>query len=100
MWAIVKDMHGAFTPAGRSLVLFRSADGFDWELAASPLVSGLEIRWKNGSLQKLSALERHQIWFDGGRPAVFFCAAQYQDDTFNVHIPLCGMIKKPEISDL
>lgn len=42
--AILKDMHGAFTSAGQSLVLFESNDGFDWKIAKNPLVSGLKIK--------------------------------------------------------
>jgi len=88
LWAIVKDMHGAFTPAGRSLVLFQSPDGIDWSLANHPLVSKLEIRWENGDIQKLSALERPQLWLENGKPSLLFCAAQQGEHTFNVHIPL------------
>jgi len=90
-YAIVKDMNGYFTGAGRSLALFESQDGFDWKAAPHPLVSGTEFRRENGGTQKLLALERPQVWFENGRPAVLFCAA---DDggspthTFNVHIPL------------
>ena len=90
-FAIVKDMGGHFTGAGRSLALFESEDGFDWRPAEDPLVSKTEILWSNGTLQKLLALERPQVWCEDGRPAVLFCAADADEShaqTFNVQIPL------------
>jgi hypothetical protein len=89
--AVVKDMKGHFTGRGQSLALFGSADGLDWTLAAHPFVAVTEIAWKGGAVQKLDALERPQIWLDGGRPAVLFCAAaeaKGRDGSFNVAIPL------------
>jgi len=88
-WAIVKDMGGHFTHAGRSLALFTSKDGFDWQLAAHPLVARTEIRWADGTLETLEALERPQLAFRSGVPIALLCAAQMRDgDTFNVQIPL------------
>ena len=88
--AVVKDMKGDFTGRGRSLALFESADGLDWRLAAHPFVAVTEVAWEGGTVQKLEALERPQLWFDGGRPAVLFCAAAEPKGgaTFNVAIPL------------
>jgi len=48
-YAIVKDMNGAFTNAGRSLALFCSEDGLNWEKVRHPLVSKLEIEWENNT---------------------------------------------------
>ena len=31
-WALVKDMKGGFTHAGRSIALMRSRDGYEWNL--------------------------------------------------------------------
>ncbi|MBK1875940.1 glycoside hydrolase family 2 TIM barrel-domain containing protein [Pelagicoccus mobilis] len=91
--AIVKDMHGAFTSAGRALVLFDSEDGFDWDLASNPLVSTLQIEWENGEVQELEHLERPQLYMEDGKPVALFCAADTRDDnnvlhSFNVHIPV------------
>jgi hypothetical protein len=87
-WAIVKDMKGVFTNSGKSLALFRSADGFDWRKAENPLVSLLEINWQSGK-QKVNHLERPQLWLKDGKPAILFCAADIsRDHSFNVHIPL------------
>lgn len=92
-WAIVKDMKGYFTQAGRSLALMHSRDGYAWRPAAHPLVSRTEIRRTDGTVQKLHALERPQVWFDRGEPAILFCAASVAaetkaETTFNVAIPL------------
>jgi hypothetical protein len=92
-WAVVKDMQGYFTTAGRSLALMKSLDGFTWEPAAHALVSRTEFQRVDGTLLTLDALERPQIWFDGAKPAVLFCAASITmggnaPSTFNVAIPL------------
>lgn len=91
--AIVKDMHGAFTDAGRSLVLFDSEDGFDWNLAKNPLVSTLQIEWENGETQKVDHLERPQLYLENGVPVALLCASDTHDEngvlqSFNVQIPL------------
>lgn len=88
-YAIVKDMNGAFTGAGRSLVLFYSPDGLDWKLAKHPLVSKLNIKWEDGSTQTLEALERPQLLFENGRPVVLLCAVnETLEHSYNVQIPL------------
>lgn len=91
--AIVKDMKGAFTKAGQALVLFDSADGFDWQLAKAPLVSTLQIKWNDGTIQKLKHLERPQLYIEDGKPVAMVCAADTIDDanvihSFNVQIPV------------
>ncbi len=88
-YAVVKDMNGAFTSAGRSLVLFYSVDGLDWKLAQNPLVSKLEIHWENGTVQKVQALERPQLYIENGKPVALLCAVnETQSHSFNVQIPL------------
>ncbi len=89
LWAIVKDMQGVFTKAGRSLALFESQNGIDWQLAKKPLVSTLEINWQEDGVKKVSHLERPQLYLENGKPSVLFCAAdETRDHSFNVHIPL------------
>ena len=88
-YAIVKDMKGAFTNAGRSLVLFYSLDGLDWKLAKHPLVSTLNIKWKDGTTKKLEALERPQLFFENGKMVALLCAVnETLGHSFNVQIPL------------
>lgn len=92
-FGIVKDMHGTFTNAGKSLAFFESEDGLNWRLAEHPLASKIEIKWKDGSVEKVTHLERAQILFEKGKPLVLFCACSKGDPfstsgTFNVHIPL------------
>jgi hypothetical protein len=90
-YAIVKDMGGYFTSAGKSLVLFESLDGIDSKLSANALVSTLEIPWKDRETQKVHRLERPQLYLEEGKPAVLFCAVApdgKQQHTFNVHLPL------------
>jgi hypothetical protein len=95
-WAIVKDYHGHYSPAGpESLVLFESGDGFKWSLAAQPLVSRFEIRWADGQVTAtLHRFEQPQVYLENGRPKVLFLAVKERDDQFNddlsynVHVPL------------
>jgi alpha-L-fucosidase len=88
-YAIVKDMKGAFTNAGRSLVLFYSLDGLDWKLAKHPLVSDLNIKWADGTTQKLEALERPQLFFENGKMVALLCAVnETLGHSYNVQIPL------------
>lgn len=91
-YAVVKDMRGAFTKAGKSLALFTSEDGLDWRPAAHPLVSTTQIPWTGGRIQKVNSLERPQLWFDDdGRPAALFAASdedKQREHSFNVVIPL------------
>ena len=88
-YAIVKDMKGSFTNAGRSLVLFYSIDGLDWKLAKHPLVSALNIKWEDGTTQKLEALERPQLFFENGMMIALLCAVNVTiEHSYNVQIPL------------
>jgi hypothetical protein len=86
--AVLKDMHGAFTDAGRSLVLFNSPDGLHWQLSNPCLLSDRTVLFEDGSLKKFEFLERPQIHFENGSPAVLFCAAKDGNRTCNIHIPL------------
>lgn len=91
-WALVKDFQGYFAGAGKSSVaLFCSRDGADWKPAARPFAFKREIRWEDGTVQQVNALERPQLLLERGEPAVLFCAVAEDDEretTCNVHIPL------------
>jgi hypothetical protein len=91
--AIVKDFHGAFTNAGRSLALFESVDGYDWKPSPDPLVSTLVIKWSSGRTQELYHLERPQLYIEDGKPVALLCAADTLDNkgirhSFNIQIPV------------
>lgn len=91
--AILKDMHGAFTDAGQALVLFESKNGFDWKLSENALVSKLQIKWEDGTVQKVDHLERPQVFIENGKPKVLVCASDTKDEngvlhSFNVQIPI------------
>lgn len=89
-YAILKDFKGSFTKKGLSLALFVSGDGVKWRPADDPFITVPEIHWADGTVEEFARLERPQLWLDGGRPAVLFCAAYAKTDkrSFNVHIPL------------
>jgi predicted GH43/DUF377 family glycosyl hydrolase len=93
-YAIVKDMKGSFTHAGRSLALFYSENGLTWKPTDNCLLSTPEIHWKDGSVTKLQHLERPQLLIEKGRPTALFLAADSTSDyskdgtSFNIHISL------------
>ena len=63
----------------------------DWSLSSNPLVSTLNVTWGDGRTMRLPKLERPQIYFENGEPAVLFCAAARPgrlDDSFVLMIPL------------
>lgn len=94
-YAIVKDMEGCFTGRGKSLALFESEDGLQWDVSESVLVSDLKIEWEDGTQEMLSSLERPQLWSPNGTPEVLFLAASRDlDHSFNVHMPLRNSGKK------
>ena len=89
--AIVKDNAGTFTQKGKSLALFTSEDGLDWEPAEHPYVSGIQYTKLDGLVVKLHSLERPQLLFEEDQPVMLFCAADTSMErlySFNVHIPL------------
>jgi predicted GH43/DUF377 family glycosyl hydrolase len=91
-YALVKDFQGYFTKQNKNTVaLFESLDGINWNPAQTPFAFGLEIEWEDGVIEKLERLERPQLYIEGGRPKVLYCAATKDInglDAFNVHIPL------------
>jgi len=96
--AIVKDFHGTFTDAGRSMALFESADGLDWQLSQQALLSDTRIHWKSGRVTIADHLERPQLYIENGQPIMLACATDTLDDagirqSFNVQIPV--LTKKP-----
>lgn len=92
-YAIVKDMHGAFTQKGQSLVLFKSKDGFEWNVSENELVSDLWVEWENGTREKMSHLERPQLYIEEGVPVALLVAADKMENgqinsSYNIQIPL------------
>lgn len=88
-YAILKDMHGAFTKHGQSLVLFCSKDGLNWMPSNHRLVSTPQIKWNNGTVQKVERLERPQLFFEDGKPIVLLLAVLTDKyNSFNLQIPL------------
>jgi len=72
-------------------VLFASDDGLNWRLARRPFITAPEVTWQDGRQEQLAQLERPQLWFEDGRPAILFCAADEtsrRSASFNLHIPL------------
>jgi hypothetical protein len=92
-YAVLKDMHGAFSSAGRSLIQFESRDGHEWEPSKPVLISKTTILWSDGKNEKVERLERPQIWLKDGQPAMLFLAVKEGDNSYNVHIPLAPSSK-------
>lgn len=93
-YALVKDFQGYFTGRGVGTVaLFESLDGVGWAPAAEPFAFAREICWEDGETERLDCLERPQLLFREGKPAVLACAASplgdpSREQSFIVFIPL------------
>ena len=55
-YAVLKDMCGAFSDAGRSVVLFTSPDGLDWRPVEDVLVTDRSIRMADGTIEHPSLI--------------------------------------------
>jgi hypothetical protein len=86
---IVDDQRGSFS-GQQGLVRFESKDGMDWERSTPFVVSRCRITWADGQTEETNHLERPQVWFRDGRPAVLFAAVLQGKESYNVHIPLLG----------
>lgn len=84
---IVDDQDGFFS-GQKCLIRFESSDGINWVKADPFVFSFLEIQWSDGELEKTENLERPQIWFKNGKPAILFTAVWKDNKGFNVHMPL------------
>jgi len=91
-YVILKDFKAYFTGVKFGLALFESRDGLNWNLCEEPLVNDRTLYWADGKKQHFEHLERPQLWFENGKPAVLFCAAIIKENgrerRFNIHIPL------------
>lgn len=88
-YAVLKDMCGAFSDAGRSVVLFTSPDGFDWRPAADVLVTDRSLRMADGGTRQFTHLERPQLYIENGKPrALCFAADMDRGHSCNLQVPL------------
>jgi len=93
-YALVKDFQGYFTKRGKHTVaLFEAKDGINWVSSEYSFAFDKEFMWEDGTIQKLDALERPQLFIEDGIPKVLCCAAAIEEDkfrenSFNVQIPL------------
>jgi predicted GH43/DUF377 family glycosyl hydrolase len=91
-FAIVKDMGGHFTGAGRSLAMFTSNDGINWAASKNILVSTLNLKMADGTTKKFEHVERPQLYIENGKPRALFVAvdgdAEFPGETYNIQIPL------------
>lgn len=91
-YALAKDFQGYFTGTGEmSTALFTSENGLDWEPDLEhPLAYENVLHLEDGD-RRVRFLERPQLYFENGKPAVLLCACmmrQGDDTTYNIRIPL------------
>jgi len=97
--AIVKSIESKTDPVTEkkerifSLVLYESANGFDWVPSKHHLVSDRTIRWEDGRAEQFDHFERPQLYIENGVPKVLLCAGDTCDKdgirrSFNVQIPI------------
>ena len=95
-FAVVKDFTGTITGDKPGLAILQSEDGLKWETTKNPFFMKKQVLLSNGSVVKVTHLERPQFLLNKNRePIVFYGAcsigslAKLKDvGTFNVHIPL------------
>lgn len=89
LYTILKDIACSYYPdKKKSLVLFESDNGIDWNLTSNPLVTSREIKWEDGKQEEFFRLERPQLYLENGIPKKLFTAVKpkdNQDDAFNIH---------------
>lgn len=91
-YALVKDFQGFFTKQGKNTVaLFESKEGIDWLPSENPFAFSRIIKWEDGVVQEVDALERPQLLLVNGEPKVLYCAVAEDSNreiSYNIHIPL------------
>lgn len=95
-YAVVKDFTGKLTKSEPGLAMLKSVDGMSWECTERPLFMKKELILKDGTILKVSNLERPQILLDeNDDPLVLFaacsiepCGNKKDGSTFNVQIPI------------
>jgi hypothetical protein len=94
-YAIVKDQGGFFADhgEGKTLVLFESADGFDWRLSEHSLVSRFQVVWEDRMVTAdLTRLDQPQVWLDHGKPAVLLLSVKKEPDSVNEDLSYCVQV--------
>jgi hypothetical protein len=90
--AVLKDMEGFLTEAGRTLAFYESPDALEWRPSRISPVSGAALRWDDGVVESMDRLERPQITFDGNGNAVALqvaCLATGEGRrSFSLSVPL------------
>lgn len=76
----------ALTEHGRALILFESADGFDWKLSKNSLVHKFEITFADGSHYEFDRLEMPKVYLEDGKVKAIFLAAKPRgkEESFSV----------------
>lgn len=77
------------------MALFESEDGFKWNVSENELISDLWVEWENGVKEKMSHLERPQLYIEEGVPVALLVAADKVENgrinsSYNIQIPLGG----------
>lgn len=92
---MAKDMSGRLCGVEFGGVRAWSPDGRDWRLDSQPLVHDRTIRWSDGEVQRMGALERASYLIRDGRPTHLVAAIADGVDgfigasrTWNVVVPL------------
>lgn len=91
-YCLVKDFQGYFAKSEKAvIVLFESTNGIDWQPTPDPLVLRREIRWDDGTTQRVDALERPQLIIEDGKPTTLLLACALTPErlgSFNLPIEI------------
>jgi len=95
-YMIAHDVTGHYSKAsdGRSLALFRSPNGFDWQATNHPLASRRQIKWADDTITYFQRFERPHILVEDGKASMVYVAVKEASSSeaetlaFNVAVPL------------
>ncbi len=91
---IAKDMTGEICGEAQAAIHAFSPDAVNWEVAPQSKAYSRTVTWDDGEQTTLSKLERPQILFEQGKPAMLFAATLFKSDdgdvidSYNLAIPL------------
>lgn len=94
-YALVKDFQGYFTKREeKTIALFTSYNGVDWHCDKEhPFAFGREIRWEDGTIEKVDRRERPQLLIENGVPTVLYTAVA-QDKASTISYNLATALKR------
>jgi hypothetical protein len=101
IYAFLKDNACYYSPYIKSIVLFKSQNGTNWEQCPNAFISR-QFEHSNRKIFEFDRVERPQLLLENGKPSVLYCGVKPQSgksNSFNIHIKLNFQSKKGGIEN-